>query len=247
MQAAPKGAVCGKAKKKVKIKMNKKNKKGFTLVELVIVIAVIAILAGVMITTFSSVVTSARQSADLQEVKQKMDEKLFVFIADNKGQYPNCFVWSDAGDENADSTEKTVFSVDEVEFGYEEFMIAPFTFNENTEENKEGSVEDTTETSGSGTAYYVVSTGEWTSGSAPTSGEYYEVAYTDYKKDGNSGTATWTVTKAKKESTDTTAGGSKTTTYYATTATIEGKKGTNITLSFDAGTGNYTAEIKKEK
>ena len=48
----------------------RKNKKGFTLVELVIVIAVIAILAGVMIAVFANVVNDARESADLQEMKQ---------------------------------------------------------------------------------------------------------------------------------------------------------------------------------
>ena len=49
--------------------MKRNNKKGFTLVELVIVIAVIAILAGVMIATFSNVVSDAQASADLQEIK----------------------------------------------------------------------------------------------------------------------------------------------------------------------------------
>ena len=48
----------------------RKNKKGFTLVELVIVIAVIAILAGVMIAVFANVVNDAKESADLQEMKQ---------------------------------------------------------------------------------------------------------------------------------------------------------------------------------
>ncbi len=48
----------------------RKNKKGFTLVELVIVIAVIAILAGVMIAVFSNVVNDAKESAELQEMKQ---------------------------------------------------------------------------------------------------------------------------------------------------------------------------------
>ncbi|MBQ9510541.1 MAG: prepilin-type N-terminal cleavage/methylation domain-containing protein, partial [Clostridia bacterium] len=41
----------------------KRNKKGFTLVELVIVIAVIAILAGVMIAVFSGVVRRANENA----------------------------------------------------------------------------------------------------------------------------------------------------------------------------------------
>jgi len=63
-------------------------KKGFTLVELVIVIAVIAILAGVMIATFSNVVDKANKSADLQEVKSKLDAEYYDFIAD--GKLPTC-------------------------------------------------------------------------------------------------------------------------------------------------------------
>lgn len=50
--------------------MNKKTKKGFTIVELVIVIAVIAILAAVLIPTFSSIIAKANESADIQAVRQ---------------------------------------------------------------------------------------------------------------------------------------------------------------------------------
>ena len=48
---------------------NKKNRKGFTIVELVIVIAVIGILATVLVPTFGDVITKANNAADLQEVK----------------------------------------------------------------------------------------------------------------------------------------------------------------------------------
>ena len=48
----------------------RKNKKGFTIVELVIVIAVIAILAAVLIPTFSSLIKKADESADIQAVRQ---------------------------------------------------------------------------------------------------------------------------------------------------------------------------------
>ena len=47
----------------------KRNKRGFTIVELVIVIAVIAILAAVLIPTFTTLVDRAKRTADLQECK----------------------------------------------------------------------------------------------------------------------------------------------------------------------------------
>ena len=49
--------------------MNKKNRKGFTIVELVIVIAVIGILATVLVPTFGNVIDNANQSAAVQEAK----------------------------------------------------------------------------------------------------------------------------------------------------------------------------------
>lgn len=57
--------------------MNKKmNKKGFTIVELAIVIAVIAILAAVLVPTFSNVVTKAKESAAIQEVRNAYVETI---------------------------------------------------------------------------------------------------------------------------------------------------------------------------
>lgn len=50
----------------------KKNKKGFTIVELVIVIAVIAILAGVLIPTFAVVIDNARKSAAYSNCRNAM-------------------------------------------------------------------------------------------------------------------------------------------------------------------------------
>ena len=49
--------------------MNKKNRKGFTIVELVIVIAVIGILATVLVPTFGDVIGNAKKSAAVQEAK----------------------------------------------------------------------------------------------------------------------------------------------------------------------------------
>jgi prepilin-type N-terminal cleavage/methylation domain-containing protein len=64
-----------KIKKKRKIlEMKNMKKKGFTLVELVIVIAVIAILAGVLIGTFSTVITRANQSKALQLLRTEITE-----------------------------------------------------------------------------------------------------------------------------------------------------------------------------
>ena len=50
---------------------NKKNRKGFTIVELVIVIAVIAILATVLVPTFGNVIGNAKASALIQELKNE--------------------------------------------------------------------------------------------------------------------------------------------------------------------------------
>lgn len=61
--------------------MKKMNKKGFTIVELVIVIAVIAVLAGVMIPTFTGIVTKANQSAALQEVTSAYKNQLATDLA----------------------------------------------------------------------------------------------------------------------------------------------------------------------
>ena len=52
------------------------NKKGFTIVELVIVIAVIGILAGVLIPTFSNIISKATDSGALQEATSAMKSTL---------------------------------------------------------------------------------------------------------------------------------------------------------------------------
>lgn len=52
----------------------KKNKKGFTIIELVIVIAVIAILAAVLIPTFSTVIEKSHKSNALSRAKSAYTE-----------------------------------------------------------------------------------------------------------------------------------------------------------------------------
>ena len=69
---------------------NKKNRKGFTIVELVIVIAVIGILATVLVPTFGNVISDAKEKAALQEAKniytsyvtEHVDEASFTTDAD---------------------------------------------------------------------------------------------------------------------------------------------------------------------
>lgn len=64
--------------------MKRNNKKGFTIVELVIVIAVIAILAGVLIPTFSGIISKAKESKALQEAQNAYKEAYALAIADGK-------------------------------------------------------------------------------------------------------------------------------------------------------------------
>lgn len=63
--------------------MKKLLNKGFTIVELVIVIAVIGILAAVLIPTFSNVIESAKETADLQEAQSTL--KAYTAYMTSKG------------------------------------------------------------------------------------------------------------------------------------------------------------------
>lgn len=67
------------------MKLNKTNKKGFTIVELVIVIAVIAILAAVLIPTFSNLVTKANKNAAMQEARNEYETYLMEYAKDLDG------------------------------------------------------------------------------------------------------------------------------------------------------------------
>lgn len=229
--------------------MKNQNKKGFTLVELVIVIAVIAILAGVMIGTFSSVVTSAKQSADYQEIKSRMDEKYYVYIADNKGNTPNCFVISfSSSSNNAEVSGDEDISESMVDFGDMPEFTAPDT------ETKDSTIAT------SNVTYFAVKTDESSgtsldeaTGTKPTSGTYYAVTYKDYTaKDTSKNTAaSWTIVSVDKV----VYSDSKVTSSiarYITEATLVGKKGTEVKLSIEeseseSGNYYYSAESVKEK
>ena len=69
------------------MKKNNKSRKGFTIVELVIVIAVIAILAGVLIPTFSGVVTKADESAALQAARNEYTEYMVDHAKDGNDDF----------------------------------------------------------------------------------------------------------------------------------------------------------------
>ena len=63
-------------------------KKGFTLVELSIVMAVVIILASVSIVTFTKVIKAAKESAVMQEMKQRKEDStkegsLSTFLVDD--------------------------------------------------------------------------------------------------------------------------------------------------------------------
>ena len=69
------------------IQQVKKNKKGFTIIELVIVIAVIAILAAVLIPTFTTVIEKSHQSNAVSRAKTAYTE----IVASKNGGSPADF------------------------------------------------------------------------------------------------------------------------------------------------------------
>ena len=69
------------------IQQVKKNKKGFTIIELVIVIAVIAILAAVLIPTFTTVIEKSHQSNAVSRAKSAYTE----IVASTPGASPSSF------------------------------------------------------------------------------------------------------------------------------------------------------------
>ena len=65
------------------MKLNRKNKKGFTIVELVIVIGVIGILSAILIPTFANLTTEAQKAARKQQASDAYTAYL-VEATDNK-------------------------------------------------------------------------------------------------------------------------------------------------------------------
>lgn len=64
--------------------LKRKNKKGFTLMEMLIVIGIIAILVAIAIPTFSGAQKKAKYSADLANVRAWYAEKLVANMTEDK-------------------------------------------------------------------------------------------------------------------------------------------------------------------
>ncbi|MEA5057396.1 MAG: prepilin-type N-terminal cleavage/methylation domain-containing protein [Anaerotignum propionicum] len=62
--------------------LKRKNKKGFTLMEMLIVIGIIAILVAIAIPTFTGALNRARYSADVANVRSWYAEELINFMND---------------------------------------------------------------------------------------------------------------------------------------------------------------------
>ena len=208
--------------------MKKQNKKGFTLVELVIVIAVIAILAGVMIGTFAGVINNAKRSSDMQEVKTKVDEKYYNYIAESNGEVPNCFEWTVEGSttaydfdvmEDIEASKCTDAAIKEKLNALEKSGTAyiKFTITPATEESTEETVTLAAATT-----------------EVPTdAGNYLIVKFT--KSDSSVTIDNKYVMAVKVESSKAT--------YHSTYLEVVGRKKTTVTLSFD-GTNYVVANAK---
>lgn len=71
--------------------LKRKNKKGFTLMEMLIVIGIIAILVAIAIPTFSGAQKKARYSADLANVRSWYAESLTKFVAEETTELPKSY------------------------------------------------------------------------------------------------------------------------------------------------------------
>ena len=90
-------------------KRNKKNNKGFTLVELVIVIAILAILVGLLAPQYTKYVEKSRKAADASNMDE-MVKVVKVFAADPANELPAAKYTIKIGDGSKDNTGTSITS-----------------------------------------------------------------------------------------------------------------------------------------
>lgn len=90
-------------------KRNKKNNKGFTLVELVIVIAILAILVGLLAPQYTKYVEKSRKAADASNMDE-MVKVVKVFAADPANELPAAVYTIKIGDGSKDNNGTSITS-----------------------------------------------------------------------------------------------------------------------------------------
>jgi prepilin-type N-terminal cleavage/methylation domain-containing protein len=116
-------------KNRLAVLKKKKNKKGFTLIELVIVIAVLGIIAGIAIPTVNNVIGNANEAAD-QSNRQSVELTLKTAAAQIQSGTMKSI--------NKDSTVKDVLSVYGIDGLPELKKYKKYTYNKNSQNGKIG-------------------------------------------------------------------------------------------------------------